>query len=142
MFGINGIGMVAAVKAASVLIMKYDERTQLKTALAISLTGSCLLLLAALAGVLNLTLLLILLFIIASCVGVGECNSFSLAMQHIHDNAGSAAGLLGIGSFLLGAAVSPLAGINGPSVYTLAAILIITDTLSLLALKFIPHPHG
>ena len=52
---------------------------------------------------------------------------------------GSAAGLLGIGSFLLGAVVSPLTGIYGTSIYPMAVILIISGMLSLIALHHIPN---
>lgn len=141
-FGVNGIGMIAAVRAASFLIMRFDERQQLKTAIIVSLGGSCLLLAADFFRLLSLPALLGLLFIIASCVGVGECNSFSLAMQHIRTGAGGAAGLLGIGSFLLGAAVSPLAGINGASVETMASVLIAAYALALWAFSHIPSRAG
>lgn len=137
-FGVNGIAMMLAVKIAASFVMRYNERTQLKAVLLIYTFAGALLLAALFSEQLTLPLLLALLFIITACISVGECNSFSLAMQSISSRAGSAAGLLGIGSFLLGAVVSPLTGICGASAYPMGIILILSGILSLVALHHIP----
>lgn len=137
-FGVNGFGMIVAVKAGAAFVIKFDERTQLKAALIVYTAAACVMAAALAAGMLTLPILLIILFIITACMSIGECNSFSLGMQSISSRAGSAAGLLGIGAFLLGALVSPLTGICGVSAVPLAVILIISGVLSLLALHHIP----
>lgn len=138
-FGVNGIGMVLAVKIAASFVMHYNERTQLKAVLLVYTAAAVALFAALMTQILTLPLFLALLFTITACISIGECNSFSLAMQSISSRAGSAAGLLGIGSFLLGAVVSPLTGIYGTSIYPMAVILIISGMLSLIALHHIPN---
>ncbi len=137
-FGLNGLSMILAVKIASSLLMRFNERTQIKAILSAYTAAAGFMLAALMADVLTLPLLLILLVIITACISVGECHSFSLAMQSISNRAGSAAGLLGITSFLFGALISPLTGICGTSIYPMAGILILSGLFSILALNYLP----
>lgn len=57
--------------------------------------------------------LLVPLFIFVSCVGITSTTSFTLAIAAQNQGAGSASGLLGVVSFIFGAAASPLVGLGG-----------------------------
>lgn len=60
--------------------------------------------------------------------------SFSLAMEHQSHVAGSAAALLGLIPFILGAVVSPLVGIAGEhTAVPLGVIILSTSVIALLA---------
>ena len=53
------------------------------------------------------------LFLFVSCIGITTTTSFSLAIAAQTEGAGSASGLLGVTSFVFGAAASPLVGLGG-----------------------------
>lgn len=138
-FAINGLAMMITAKIASGMIIKINERKQLKTVAFIYTCAGLSLLAMSFFAIHNLWLFSTILFILTACIGVGECNSFSLAMQFIKANAGSASGLLGIGSFLFGSLITPLVSLSGEtSIFPLAFILFATGLASLFILKFIP----
>ena len=138
-FAVNGFGMMISTKLAAGLIMRVGEHTQLKIVTAVFVAAGLAITLAHTLGALSLPLLLGLLFIAACCIGISECNSFSLAMQAITANAGSASGLLGIGSFLLGALMTPLVNLGSSFIISLGIILIVTGGISLITLVRTPQ---
>ncbi len=71
-----------------------------------------MLLLMTLAGA-GLAGILLSLFLVVSSVGIVTTTAFSLAMQNHQRAAGSAAALLGLLPFVLGALMAPLVGLGG-----------------------------
>lgn len=142
-FALNGIGMMLAAKFASSMIIRFNEIKQLRfTVITYTLAG-CALLAVHFTGITSAVLPIILLFIFASCIGPGECNSFSMAMQSIRGNAGSASGMIGIGSFMFGALMTPLVSLGGePSLLPLGIIIIVTGVLSMFLMKWIKFADG
>lgn len=137
-FAVNGFGMMISTKLAAGLIMRFSERSQLKMTTTVFTCAGVAIAAAHMLGSLSLPLLLVLLFAAACCIGISECNSFSLAMQAISANAGSASGLLGIGSFLLGALMTPLVNLGSSFIASLGVIIAITGGISFLTLLQTP----
>ncbi len=137
-FALNGIGMMLAAKFASSMIIRFNEIKQLKFTIMVYTLAGLLLLGIHFTGITGPLWPIISLFIFASCIGPGECNSFSVAMQSITGNAGSASGMIGIGSFMFGALMTPLVSLGGePSLLPLGIIIIITGVLSMFLMKWI-----
>lgn len=139
LFAFNGFGMIVAAKTAAAFVMRFNERTQLKTVVFAYTCCGAALGLGGATGFMPLWLLIAVLFIMTSAISICECNSFSLAMQQIKSGAGSAAGLLGIAAFLFGSVMPPLASLGGVSLHPLAAITFTSGVLALLAFRWIPQ---
>ena len=142
-FAVNGLGMMISARVASSLIHRMNELRQMQLALGVTLGSAVLIFALAFTDMLPLKLLLLLLLAISMANSVNLTNSFSLAMQNIRGNAGSASGLLGIGSFMLGALVTPLVGLAGEAQMTLMLgfLMMLTSGGSLLASALVPRPR-
>ncbi len=141
-FALNGLGSIIVTKFSANMIMLYNEQTQLKVITRVFTFIGIALLGISLFNIHILPLLLILLFMISSCIGAGQCNAFSLAMHHIKGNAGSASGLLGITSFLMGAILSPLVSLAGEtSIFPLALIIFLCGAISMFSLSTLSASH-
>jgi DHA1 family bicyclomycin/chloramphenicol resistance-like MFS transporter len=78
--------------------------------------------------------LVIPLFIFVASIGITSTAAFPLAMESQGHIAGSAAALLGLIPFILGAVVSPLVGIAGENTAVpLGVIILLTSTMALLS---------
>ncbi|MCD7034095.1 multidrug effflux MFS transporter [Metabacillus sp. GX 13764] len=111
-FGINGLGIIAATQITGALAGKVRESALLVSGL----------FQAAISGILLVAVILLqapvffvclMLFFSVSSVGIVTTAVFSLAMEEQGENAGSASALLGLLPFLFGAAAAPLVGIAG-----------------------------
>ena len=72
------------------------------------------------------------LFLFVSCIGITTTTSFSLAIASQQSGAGSASGLLGVTSFVFGAAASPLVGLGGAdTALPMAAVAVLTGLVVL-----------
>lgn len=111
-FAINGIGIIIASQVTGRLAGKISECKLFTIGIGIAAGGGLLLLLMILAGA-GLAGILLSLFLVVSSVGVVTTAGFSLAMQNQQRAAGSAAALLGLLPFILGALIAPLVGLGG-----------------------------
>lgn len=135
-FAVNGIGIIIASQTTGRLAGKVKERTMLKIGLGMALFGGTLLavMLAADAGLMGV---LSALFFVVSSVGIVGTTTFSLAMQSQGKSAGSAAALLGLMPFVLGAITAPLVGIgNGQSPWPMAITIISCELIAILVFLF------
>ena len=135
-FAVNGIGIIIASQTTGRLAGKVKERTMLKIGLGMALFGGTLLavMLAVDAGLMGV---LPALFFVVSSVGIVGTTTFSLAMQSQGKSAGSAAALLGLMPFVLGAITAPLVGIgNGQSPWPMAITIISCELIAILAFLF------
>ena len=113
------------------LCMAYGDRTVLGAGVALSLFAS---LCVAAVSVLHLPVgfMIAALFLFVSCIGITTTTSFSLAIAAQTEGAGSASGLLGVTSFVFGAASSPLVGLGGAdTALPMAAVAVISGLLVL-----------
>lgn len=132
-FALNGIGIMLFAQITAYATKYMTEKRLLACGLTLSLTASLLLVLASYLQAALLPLLL-LLFIIISCIGITTTASFSLAIARQPQAAGSASGLLGVTAFICGALASPLVGLGtNTSALPLAAVVCTANLLALSA---------
>ena len=130
-FGLNGLGIMLFAQITGRLCMAYGDRTVLGAGVALSLFAS---LCVAAVSVLHLPVgfMIAALFLFVSCIGITTTTSFSLAIAAQTEGAGSASGLLGVSSFVCGAASSPLVGLGGAdTALPMAAVAVISGLLVL-----------
>ncbi|WP_223830183.1 multidrug effflux MFS transporter [Paenibacillus arenilitoris] len=111
-FGLNGFGFIAASQLVGWLAGRVSETRLLRLGIGLACLGSAALLSSIALGTGLYGILPSLFVLIASMGIVAPCAS-SLALQNQGGAAGAAAALLGLTSFLFGAASSPLVGLGG-----------------------------
>lgn len=111
-FGLNGLGIIAASQIAGRLAGRVEARRLLGSGLAIASFGSLLLLLTALLK-LDLAMIVASFFLVVSSIGITSTTTTSLALQDQGKAAGSASALLGMLSFIFGGLAAPLVGLGG-----------------------------
>jgi DHA1 family bicyclomycin/chloramphenicol resistance-like MFS transporter len=132
LFGINGLGIIIASQLTARLASHINLSKLFISGLIIASIGGVTLLVMILFGA-GLYAILPPLFLVVSSVGIVSTTSFSLAMENQSQSAGSAAALIGVISFILGAVVSPLVGIGGSyTAIPLGVVIVVTDVGSLL----------
>lgn len=132
-FAINGAGIMLFSQLTGYFAGKFTEKELLIFGLTLSLLCSVLLLIMSIIKVAVL-LFLIPLFIMVSCIGITTTVSFSLAMQRQPNSTGSAAGLLGVISFVFGAVAAPLVGLgSGTTAIPMALVITIANLLAWLS---------
>ncbi len=122
-FGINGLGLIAASQGGRTLVGRLGSEGLLRAAQAIQFAGAVLVLVSALAG-LGVAPLLVGFFLLVSMTGIVVPNVTTLAMLDHPDKAGSASGLLGVAMFAGGAVVAPIAGVAGDSALPMAIAMV------------------
>lgn len=122
-FGTNALGIVLLGQVGGRLVGRVGSRRLLVIGLGIALTGGLLLLVTVIFG-LGLAGILPGLFLVASSIGLVGPNATALALEDHAHQAGSASALLGLLSYVVGAAAAPLAGIGGTSTAAPMAVII------------------
>ncbi|MFD4711834.1 multidrug effflux MFS transporter [Streptomyces sp. NPDC058430] len=115
LFGLNAIGMVGVGQLnGRLLVRKFPVHAIVTAGLALLSVASVVMLALAAGwiGTPNLTLICAVLFVLVSSLGLLIGNANALAMNRTKHAAGAASALLGASTFLIGALVSPLAGIS------------------------------
>ncbi|MFJ7208352.1 multidrug effflux MFS transporter [Streptomyces sp. NPDC098789] len=119
LFGLNAAGMVGMGQLnGRYLVRRFPVHAVVTAGLGLLLLAS-LVMLALATGMLGhpgLTLVCAVLFVLISSLGLLIGNANALAMNRTRHAAGSASALLGSTSFLIGALVSPLAGLTDSAV--------------------------
>ncbi|MBP2630441.1 MAG: Drug resistance transporter [Firmicutes bacterium] len=110
-FATNGIGIMLFAQLTGHFTGKFNEKQLLVFGLNLALFCSILLLAMSILQT-SIIFILLQLFIIVSCIGITTTASFSLAIQRQPNSAGSAAGLIGVVTFIFGAIASPLVGLG------------------------------
>ena len=130
-FGFNGLGIMIFAQITGRLCTAYGDRAVLGVGAAISLFASlCVLAVGALH--LPAVFMIASLFLFVSCIGITTTTSFSLAIASQTEGAGSASGLLGVTSFVFGAATSPLVGLGGAGTSLPMAVVAVASGLLVL----------
>jgi DHA1 family bicyclomycin/chloramphenicol resistance-like MFS transporter len=135
LFGSNGISLIIGSQIVGRFTSRISERRFLLIGLLLSGISSAAVLIAALLHG-PLFSLVIPLFVFVASIGMTATASFSLAMETQSHIAGSAAALLGLIPFLLGAFISPLVGIAGEYTAVPLGLIILTTSLMALAAYF------
>ncbi|WP_336781788.1 multidrug effflux MFS transporter [Paenibacillus illinoisensis] len=112
LFASNGISLIIGSQLVGRLAQRISEQTLLLSGLWLALVASIAALMVTLAHGPLFALVIPLFFFVCS-IGITSTAAFPLAMESQGKSAGSAAALLGVVPFLLGALVAPLVGIAG-----------------------------
>ncbi|GMK43173.1 Bcr/CflA family drug resistance efflux transporter [Paenibacillus glycanilyticus] len=133
LFGSNGVSLIIGSQIVGRLAHRVSERSLLLFGLCLALLASIIVVVVTLVQG-PLFMLVIPLFIFVASIGITSTAAFPLAMESQANQAGSAAALLGVIPFLLGAVVAPLVGIAGEdTAVPLGIIILITSIAAMLA---------
>jgi len=128
LFALNGSGYIIGAQGTARLVGKFRESALLLVGLILSAVSG-LALFAALLSQASLYAVVPALFVMIFCVGIISTTSMSLALQEHKQNAGSAAGLLGLIGMLFGAVISPLSGLfGGESAVGIGTVIAVCST--------------
>jgi MFS transporter, DHA1 family, multidrug resistance protein len=124
LFAMNGLGLIAGSQVNARAVGRFGPARLLRGGL-LTIAGSAGTLLAVvLAGGLGVWAVLVPMFVIVSSLSFVLPNSTALALADHAAVAGTASALLGVGQFLIGAAVAPLVGAGGTqSAVPMAAVM-------------------
>jgi DHA1 family bicyclomycin/chloramphenicol resistance-like MFS transporter len=112
-FALNAIGLIAASQINARIVTRFGAARILIIGLAaLSITGVTLLVLVAL-DVGGLTGVLVCMFALLTSLGFIAPNANALSLNDFPQSAGSAAALLGLMQFIIGAGLAPLVGLGG-----------------------------
>ena len=134
-FGFNGFGIMLFAQITGRLCTAYGDRKLLCAGVFLSLLSAVC---VAVVAVLHLSaaFMIAALFFFVSSIGITTTTSFSLAIASQKGGAGSASGLLGVTSFVFGAASSPLVGLGGSSTAVPMAVVAVISSLCVLFFFF------
>jgi len=141
-FGVNATGLVTAGWVSSRLLDRVDPVTLVRTALAVQLTAT--LVLVTLAALDAPTWLLPLpIFVAVAMNGAVLGNSSALAMSQVRAVAGTGSAVLGFSQFSLGALVSPLVGLGGEHSALVPAVVMATaSALGVATSRWLRQPRA
>jgi DHA1 family bicyclomycin/chloramphenicol resistance-like MFS transporter len=133
-FGVNGLGLIAAGQGGRMLVGRLGSEGLLRAAQGVQLAGAALVLVSAVAE-LGVAPLLGGFFLVVSMTGIVVPNATTLAMLDHPDRAGSASGLLGVAMFASGAIVAPIAGVAGDSALPMAIAMVASSAGAFAVLR-------
>jgi MFS transporter, DHA1 family, multidrug resistance protein len=123
-FMINAIGLTLMAQLGARLVRRLPVPRVVLISLLAMAVGALAFLATALAGHPPLTALLVPLFVFVSFFGMMRPNGTALALAGQASIAGTASAWLGALPFMLGAVLSPLAGLGGQGAASIAGVLI------------------
>lgn len=133
LFGSNGISLIIGSQLVGRMSHRISEHTFLLIGLWIALFASITVLVVALVQGPLFALVIPLFFFVCS-IGITSTAAFPLAMERQANMAGTAAALLGVIPFILGAVVAPLVGIAGENTAVpLGLIIFMTSITAMFA---------
>lgn len=140
LFASNGVSLIIGSQLVGRLTHRVSEQFFLVLGLWLALLASiAVVVVAAMEG--PLFALVVPLFLFVCSIGISTTAAFPLAMESQADNAGSAAALLGVVPFVLGAIVAPLVGIAGEeTAVPLGVIILISSAVAILAYFLLVKP--
>lgn len=136
LFGSNGISLIIGSQIVGRMSHRVSEHTFLVVGLWLALLASIAVLVVAIVHG-PLFTLVIPLFLFVGAIGITSTAAFPLAMESQAHNAGSAAALLGVIPFLLGAVVAPLVGIAGEDTAVPLGVIILLSSASAMLAYFL-----
>lgn len=137
LFGSNGISLIIGSQLVGRMAHRISERAFLLFGLWLALLASVAVIAVAIVQG-PLFALVVPLFFFVAAIGIASTAAFPLAMESQARMAGSAAALLGVIPFVLGAVVAPLVGIAGEdTAVPLGVILLLSSTAAMLAHFFL-----
>ena len=132
-FAVNSIGIVVAGQISSRLIARLGPRPVLGAGLITGAGGGVALLAVVLLGGIGLAGILPALFLVVASIGIVFPSGAAIALEGHPTSAGSAAALLGLAQYAIGAISAPLVGVAGKATALPMAIVIVTCGLGAVA---------
>jgi len=123
-FTINAVGLTLMAQLGARLIRRLPVARVVRASLLVMVAGALAFLAAALTGHPPLAALLVPLFVFVASFGMMRPNGAALALADQGSIAGTASAWLGALPFMLGAVLSPLAGLGGQGGATVAGVLL------------------
>ncbi|WP_309122176.1 multidrug effflux MFS transporter [Paenibacillus sp.] len=136
LFGSNGISLIIGSQIVGRMAHRVSERSFLIFGLWLALLASVAVLVVAIVHGPLFTLVIPLFFFVAA-IGITSTAAFPLAMESQARMAGSAAAMLGVIPFLLGAVVAPLVGIAGEDTAVPLGVIILLSSASAILAYFL-----
>lgn len=133
LFAVNALGIVGAGRLNSWLLRRHAPAVLLRRGLLVQGSGGCALLAVVATGVVGLGGVAPALFVVVASIGVVLPNATALALADHPADAGSAAGLLGVLQYAVGALTAPLVGVAGDHSALPMAVVIAVLTLAATA---------
>jgi DHA1 family bicyclomycin/chloramphenicol resistance-like MFS transporter len=125
-FATNAVGIVLAGRVGATLVGRVSAARLVLAGIGLGVLAAVVMLVAVPAG--GLPVLLGALFLIVASTGLVGPNATALALARHGERAGTAAAVLGLCQFLVGALVAPLSSIGGATegamAITIAAVLV------------------
>ncbi len=139
-FGLNSIGLIAASQLNARLLRRYTPSELLAMAQRVSLAAGVVLCVVAFGGFHHLPLVMAPVFVAISCMGFTNPNAIVGALGRHAAHAGSAAALMGVIQYSLGAASGLLVGLLTDGTPRGMALLMCAGSLaSVIAERFRPR---
>jgi DHA1 family bicyclomycin/chloramphenicol resistance-like MFS transporter len=139
-FGLNSMGLIACSQLNARLLRRYSPSQLLAWAQRVSLGACAVLCVVAFGGFHILPLVMAPVFISISCMGFTNANAMVGALSRHAAHAGSAAALMGIGQYSLGATSGLLVGLLTDGTPRGMALLMCAGSLgSVIAERFRPR---
>ncbi len=133
MFGINGLGLVAASQVNARVVERFGPAVLLRRGLGAIALSALALLAVVTQGELGVWAVLVPMFVVLSSLAFVLPNATALALADHAHVAGSASALLGVIQFLVGAFAAPLVGIAGPDTAVPMGVVMATLALGAVA---------
>lgn len=132
-FATNALGIVLMGAVNASVVGRIGPARMLRVTVPLQALAALLLVAGALAGW-GVAALLPPLFVVVAAQGSLTPNATALAMARHGRAAGTASAVLGLGQFLVGALVAPIAGIGGATALSMSAVIVACAWLGLAAL--------
>jgi DHA1 family bicyclomycin/chloramphenicol resistance-like MFS transporter len=140
-FGLNSVGLIACSQINARLLRRFTPSEILAVAQRVSLCAGAALCVVAFGGFHSLPLVMAPVFVSISCMGFSNANAMVGALSRHAAHAGSAAALMGVGQYSLGATSGLLVGLLTDGTPRGMALLMCAGSLgSVIAERFRPRP--
>ena len=123
LFGMNAVGLVVASQVNARLVGRVAPRRLLTGGLLAQAGGALVLLAVVTSGTIGLAGVVPALFVVVASLGFVRPNATMLALAGHPHIAGSAAALIGVLQFAIGAVAAPIAGLGGLTALPMAAVI-------------------
>lgn len=141
LFGANALSIMLLGQLGGRLVGRVGSRRLLAAGLGLAVGGS-LLLLAAVALGLGLAAVLPAFLLVVGSLGLVNPNATALALANHGHQAGSASALLGLLTYVVGAAVAPLAGLGGThTALPMAVVIALLEGAAVAACALLTRPR-
>ena len=142
-FAGNSLGILVLAAVAARLLRRRSPVAVLGVGLGVGLTGGVALLVVVATGVAGLAGVLPALFLVVSCVGLVLPSATAIAMAGHPAIAGTAAALLGVAQYAMGAVSAPLVGLGGrETAVPMAAVICVCGAVALAAWALLVRPRA